>query len=330
MDTTAIPTTTATRALAEAARFAGRAPSIHNTQPWHWWVRDGVADLYAVRTRQLRESDPDARMLITSCGTALHHACVALAAQGFAAEVVTFPDRDDPDHLARVTISGAKPVTPEAMRRLQTLEIRRTDRRTLSDEVLPDVAVTALRSAATRHGIGFDVLDHDQVIELAVAVEHAQHGQVSDAVGRDELAAWTGGRAPAGTGVPDANIPDHAIPTTVAGRDFARFGVLTGTDTHDAAARYAILYGVDDEPGTWLRAGQALSEVWLSATERDIAVLPLSAPVESPATRVELRRILAGVGYPSLALRIGIADQIQAAPPRTPRLPAEATVDADA
>jgi nitroreductase len=30
------------------------APSVFNTQPWRWVVRDDVAQLYADRTRQLR------------------------------------------------------------------------------------------------------------------------------------------------------------------------------------------------------------------------------------------------------------------------------------
>src|SRR3954447_4510385 len=98
--------TDANRALAEAARAAGRAPSIHNTQPWRWQIRDGVADLYAERTRQLRESDPDGRMLITSCGAALHHACVALAAEGYTPDVTPMPDPDQPDLLARVTVAA--------------------------------------------------------------------------------------------------------------------------------------------------------------------------------------------------------------------------------
>src|SRR5215467_6201153 len=143
MNATTVPTETATRALTEAAVTAAVAPSIHNTQPWHWNVRDGVADLHADRDRQLRESDPDGRMMITSCGAALHHAYVAIAVQGYVPDIVRMPDPRNPDHLARITIAGTVPGTPQAMRHLQTIEIRRTDRRPLSDEPLPDRTVDA-------------------------------------------------------------------------------------------------------------------------------------------------------------------------------------------
>ncbi|HKD97520.1 MAG TPA: nitroreductase [Micromonosporaceae bacterium] len=326
-----VATGVATEALARAAVTAACAPSIHNTQPWRWRVRDGVADLYADRRRQLTESDPDGRMMITSCGAALHHACVALTAQGFNPEVDRMPDAGDHDHLARVTVTRLAPVTPaETMRHLQTLMIRHTDRRPLVDRPLPDGTLDMLRSAAATYTIGLDPLDRDQVIELASAVGRAQRAQLDDPAGRAELDAWTGNGGIRGAGVPDANILAAASESTVPARDFGHFGALTGAAGHDAAARYAILYGLDDEPGTWLRAGEALSAVWLVATEHGIALVPLSAAAEAPSTRQELRRILAGVGYPCIGLRLGVADREQPAPPNTPRLPVTTTVDADA
>src|ERR1700722_15747450 len=37
---------------------AGRAPSVHNTQPWQFRVRHNGLDLYADRDRRLRAIDP--------------------------------------------------------------------------------------------------------------------------------------------------------------------------------------------------------------------------------------------------------------------------------
>lgn len=316
-----------TRALRSAAEAAGAAPSIHNTQPWHWRIHDGVAELYAVPRRHLRFSDPERRMLLASCGAALHHACVSLAAEGMAFEVVTMPDPGQADHLATVSITGRIPVTPAAIRLVQTMAIRHTDRRPLLDEPLATAALTALRSAVTAYGVGFDVLDRDQVIELAVVTGRAQSDEVVDDEVRAELYAWTSGRHPDGTGVPDSAIPDRPLQATVPSRDFGHVGTLPVSSDHDAAASYAILYGVDDDERAWLDAGQALSALWLVATEWSVAVLPLSAAVEIPATRHGLRRILAGIGYPYLAVRLGIADPDQPSTARTPRLAPTETVD---
>jgi hypothetical protein len=127
--------------------------------------------------------------------------------------------------------------------------------------------------------------------------------------------------------MPDAVIPAESPQTTVPGRDFGHAGTLPVSETHDNAATYAILYGQDDEPATWLRAGEALSAVWLAATELSVAVLPLSVATESPATWQDVRRIVAGIGYPCLALRFGIADPDQPPTVRTPRLAAPETVE---
>src|SRR5262249_18360235 len=82
-------TNVAARAQARtaAAEFAGHAPSIHNTQPWHWRVTGDLLELYAEPARQLTTSDPDGRLMVLSCGTALHHARIALAAEGWTFEV---------------------------------------------------------------------------------------------------------------------------------------------------------------------------------------------------------------------------------------------------
>ena len=79
--------------LAYALTIAGRAPSIHNTQPWRWRLRGNVADLYADTRRQLVVADPDRRLMTVSCGAALDHACTALAADGIAATRRPHPQR---------------------------------------------------------------------------------------------------------------------------------------------------------------------------------------------------------------------------------------------
>jgi hypothetical protein len=207
------------------------------------------------------------------------------------------------------------------------MRVRQTDRRPLLDQPLPAGTLDQLRSAATRFGMGLDPLTRDQTIELAAATARAQHDQVTDPSTRAELDSWTGPGRPPFAGVPDVNILDQAAQTTVPSRDFGHVGTLPVADAHDSTATYAILYGMDDEPASWLRAGEALSELWLTATEHGIAVLPLSAAAEEPVTRHELRRILSGVGYPYLAVRLGLPDPAHSAPAHTPRLKPEVIVE---
>lgn len=314
-------------ALAEAARTAGYAPSIHNTQPWRWRVDGAFLELRAERSRQLSVTDPSGRLLTVSCGTALHHARLALAAEGWSADVHRLPDPADPDLLARLTATGHVDVTPEAMRLLQTIRIRRTDRRPVSDTPVATEALDDIRRVVRAEGARLHLLRPHDVVDLAAAADHAQSVEAMDASWREELAYWAGGSRREGVGVPDEVIPTQSPATTVPGRDFGHGGALPVSAGHDRAAGYAILYGDEDTALGWLRGGEALSAAWLRAVELDLTLLPLSAAVEVPATRQTLRRMLAGVGEPYLVLRFGVADPDHAGPPHTPRLPADQTVE---
>lgn len=312
--------------LAKALTVAIRAPSIHNTQPWRWRLRGDVADLYADTRRQLYVADPDRRLLTVSCGAALHHARIALEADGLAAAAELIPSPADPTHLARITVTGPTVVTDAAVRLLHTIPIRHTDRRPLLDQAIRGSDVAAMRAIVTNYNIGLHPISRTDVLDLAAATARAQSDELDDAAIQQELSAWTGDQRPAGAGVPDANIPAEPTQTTVPSRDFGHAGTAPPGAGHDNHAMYAILYGPDDEPTSWLQAGQALSALWLYATVHNIAVLPLSAAVEEAFTRQTLHRILAGLGYAQLAVRLGIADPNQPATPTTPRLPAADTI----
>ncbi|WP_433219878.1 Acg family FMN-binding oxidoreductase [Dactylosporangium sp. CS-047395] len=316
-------TTTATGALAAAADAARLAPSVHNTQPWRWVVDGDRLELFAVPARQLQEQDPQGRLMVLSCGAALHHALVALAAAGWKIEV----DRPAGEPLAIVRAVSHSAPDPHDMHRLQLLQVRRTDRRAVTDERVAPEALDALAAGARRGGARLHVLNRDQVLQLAVMIEHAGEAERHDERMRDETKAWVGGDRAAGSGIPDSALPAQNPRTTVAERDFGVPGTLPAGDGHDNAAHYAILYGEGDERPDWLAAGEALGELWLTATGRGTAVLPLSSPIELDFTRVALRRMLGDVGWPYLVLRLGVADPEHAGPPHTPRLTAADVIE---
>ena len=314
-------------ALAEAATLAGYAPSIHNSQPWRWRVADGVLDLHLAHERQLPSTDPDARLAVLSAGTALHHARTAMAAEGLDAHVVRLPDPDDPGHLARITIAGRLPVSPAAMRLVQTMRIRHTDRRPVTEEPVGADELTTVVDAVHGEGAWLHILHRDEVIELAAAASYAQQAEAADDTWQAELAYWTGGLRPDGVGVPDAVIPAEATQTTVPSRDFGHHGSLLVSSNHDQGASFAILYGPEDSTADWLRAGESLSAGWLAATELGLSLVPLSATVEVPYTRQTLSRLVVGLGSPYLVIRLGHPDPAHAGPPHTPRLRAEQIIE---
>ena len=89
----------------------------------------------------------------------------------------------------------------------------------------------------------------------------------------------------------------------------------------------AICSAHDDEP-SWLRAGQTLSAMWLSATPAGLSIVPLSQVIEVPETRHALRDdVFAGGAQPQLLVRIGWQEIARATLPGTPRRPLDDVLD---
>jgi nitroreductase len=206
---------------------------------------------------------------------------------------------------------------------------------------VPAEELDALRRTAAAEGAHLHILRDDDVVELASAAARAQRIEELDPDWVEELAYWAGGSSTPsaagpsaggrgeGLGLIDDVIPARAPQTSVTDRDFGHGGALPISEGHDRSAVYAILFGDDDSPSTWLRCGEALSAIWLAAIERDLCVLPLSAAVEVAQTRQVLRGLLANLGEPLLVLRLGVPDAEHPGPPHTPRLPTEQVVDVE-
>jgi hypothetical protein len=326
-EATRVDAQSVTHALVEAAAAAGYAPSIHNTRPWRWRQIGKVLDLHLDRARVLDVTDPDTRLATLSCGAALHHARVALAAQGWRVAVVRLPDHADPDHVAQIHVEGRAPLDPPSVLDLRTIPLRHTDRRPITGEPVGAVQLTAITAAVTAERTWLHTLTPDQVLELASAADRAQRGEADQTAWQAELAYWAGGTLATGTDIPGVAIPERAGRTTVPGREFGDHGDLPVTAVQDEAAVFVMLYGPADEPIDWLHAGEALSAGWLTATQYGVSVLPHSAPIEVLGTRQAMRVILAGTGYPYLLLRLGRIDPVDPGPPHAPRLPADQIID---
>ncbi len=314
------------QAYTHAAEIAGRAPSVHNTQPWRWSVTRTGLELRADRSRQLRVADPQGRLLTISCGAALHHARLALAAAGWVAHVVRLPNARSSDDFARITLRGRTTSSAQERRLYEEIDIRHTDRRPTVDEAVPAEVLALIRQAAADEGAGLHWLGQPDLDDLAVAAARADEIGLADPDQRAEMEYWVGGGRPTRTGVPSDAVPERVPQTDIPGRDFGHPGTLGVGTGHARSARYGLLLRAGDEPEDWLRAGEALSACWLKATDLGVAVLPLSSVIEVPATREVVQRMLAGVGHPMLILRFGLVDPDQAPVPGTPRLPAERVV----
>ena len=190
-----------------------RAPSVHNTQPWRWRIerRRGAA------ARRLdpapRRDRPDRRDLVLSCGAALHHLLVALAARGL--EARGRPAARPRRH--RAPRHGDAPARCRPRRRrgaVPAIDRRRTDRRRMSHR--PGARHEHLRvldEHAHRAGaVLVPVTDPAMRQRLTAALADGRDTARSSSPGyATELELWTRRYAGARDGVPAGNIAPPPI-----------------------------------------------------------------------------------------------------------------------
>lgn len=308
---------------------ASRAPSINNTQPWrfHW---DGTAiDVHADLQRGLVISDPAGRELVISCGAALYNLRLALRKIGRSSTTTAFPDSDNPRVLARVRVDDGPPATEAERELFAAIPRRHTHRGEFADpRIRPDLAVR-LQQAAESQGAQL-MFVHDpgpqrQVLHLARAAERASR---ADERARAETEQWT---PPPGSvrrdGVPAGAYsqgPPAAGRQELAARDFdLGRDVGAGEVPTQPTGGIAALVTDSDLAPDWLRAGQALEAVLLTAAiDWSFAILH-SRVGEIAPLRAELRRALGTAAYPQLLLRFGYAGSA----PTTPRRPSADVLD---
>jgi hypothetical protein len=83
---------------------------------------------------------------------------------------------------------------------------------------------------------------------------------------------------------------------------------VRGRVGRDDGGIYGVLYGESATPEAWLRAGEALSALWLEATRHGLAVSPSSSVVELRGGRNVMRTILPPDVTAYLAVRVDAAD----------------------
>ncbi len=303
-----------------ALDLAGRAPSIHNTQPWEWRVGPHSINLYSRRELRLPHTDPDGRDLIVSCGAALHHATVALAALGWRASVHRVPNPDDPNHLAAVQVHRGPPGEAD-IAMAAAIPRRRTDRRTYSSwpVAMGDIALMGARAAR----FGVTMRRVETTGEFVELVERAARRHIDDTGYVAELMAWSG-RYAAAEGVPAHNVPPIDGAAAVPGRIFSGTA-LDQPDEVSAAEDNGVLLALGtaiDSIACQLRAGEAVSVVMLTATAQGLASCAVSEVLEIPDTREALRAdVFGSEQFPQILLRVGWSPLNADPLPATPRRP---------
>ncbi|MGQ4600971.1 Acg family FMN-binding oxidoreductase [Nocardia sp. R6R-6] len=309
-------------ALVAAVELAGRAPSVHNTQPWRWEFDGAELRLYRDNDRLLVSADPQGRQLVISCGAVLHHLRTVLAARGWHADTQRVPDLGrSPDLLARVTFRAWPDPPAGVLTRAAAIERRRTDRLPMYPPHRFSELVHTARMLTSPHDVELDVLDDSARPLLAAASEQAAAARHYDMDYRTEL-HWWAGHLSTREGVPrTALISDAEAARVPIARSFPSAPHSERRGELDDQAGLLVLSSTGNTIADWLHTGEALSALLLECTAEGLATCALTHITELPAARNAIDSALSSAGVPQVIVRVGVAPTEPEPGPPTPRRP---------
>lgn len=311
--------------IKDVVALACRAPSVHNSQPWKWFVDGSVVHLFADRERLVPAIDSTGREMILSCGAVLDHFCLAMAAIGWDTTVARFPDGMDLDRVAAVELSPSSGVDAALSRRADAIHRRRTDRLPLAAPRGWAALESTLRGFVDDEVVTLAVVadgDRPQLAEASRLTESIRH---QDPTYLSELRWWTspftideGVPASARISAAEADRVDIAreFPTTGYGERRAQVSA-----DHSKIIVLSTSSDVVDSRPAVLRCGEALSTVLLECTVAGLATCALTHLTEVEPSRRLIGELTGQPGLPQVLIRVGQTPVAGEHPRPTPRRP---------
>jgi hypothetical protein len=272
--------------LEELRRVADMAPSVLNTKPWSLFaVGDDGVELRADWAQSLEIIDPRHRELIISCGAALFNLRMAIRETGHDVACSLVPGMQSKDAacsrcgapglLASVEIGWRRlhRATDEERRIYHAIPLRHTVREPFIRGLRLNMVVE-LEQAARREGVYAMLLHKRSAKRVLQGAAAAGLELAADEDHRAELAEWTGhgARVTQDHGVLAERLaPKPADLRRPPVRDLG----LTWDGTHQVTQfekhpQLIALITRTDTPPDWMRAGQALQRLLLTAARHGV------------------------------------------------------------
>jgi hypothetical protein len=287
-------------------RDVDAAPSILNTKPWKFdKVADDRIELRAHWDRHLRVTDPRHRELLISCGAALFNLRMAIRVSGHDLAVWLLPDEQTGgaavcphcgdrcgvrDLLASVEIVLGRihPARATEQRLYEAILRRQTVREPFKRRIGMNM-VAELEGVVRMEGADARLLHQGEARQLLRWAARVDKKLEDDQLYRDEVRKWTGGGvAPSDLGVfPNALGPAPKSQRRPPVRDLSvgwrALGspVLRPPGNFERRPQLIAVETETDTPSDWLRIGQALQRLLLTATYYGVKASFLTQELEA-------------------------------------------------
>ena len=303
-------------------RYAVLAPSGHNMQPWKFRISGDTLELFGDFSRALPITDPQNRELVMSCGAALLNLRVALRNFGHTAISELCPDPDRLQLLASLRLVGQAPAGRTDHRLFKAIAERRTNRNPFEARAIPRALLYRWQRAAGYEDAWLHLVDTPEERAAVAALVAEGDRELSDRREyRDELPRWLRPNQSLNAlqrdGIPGYAMGLGNLASSLTGA--LPIGAVHAQRNRDLvmnAPAFFVLGTDEDNPESWMVAGQALARVLLAAQSEGVTASFFLQPIELPQLRSRLSEIIREIGHPQITFRLGYGSRVQPTPRR--------------
>ncbi len=297
-------------------QYAILAPSVYNTQPWIFSVKEDTIQVFIDTTRWVQSGDKDQRDLHLSVGCALENMLVAAYHFGYQCKVDYFPSLVHSMLAATVRLTaGEVGFSPRQDPLFDAILHRSTDHHIFSAEPVPPHMIHQLTGGCTEKGIVLHTTTDRELLRHVDALTlQADAVKFADPAYREMIAYCIK------QGVFDTDwlltklsqlAASHLRHTSNRIKD--EFQILKG------APVLGILASETDDRPTQLRVGQVFERIFLTSVSLGLRVEPITHVLQVPETRSALAMLPLIHGLiPQILFRLGEAEVDLAHTPRRP------------
>ena len=293
-------------------RYAVKAPSGHNTQPWTFALDNNTLIIRPDFSRSLPVVDPDHHALYISLGCAVENAVLAAACYGYRTEVGYQPQQDQMEIHLRLMAEESLPA-PELFPLIQQRQVTRS---AYLKEPIPVEQLQQLQTAAEEEGVAVRFFtDAREIASLMPFIIEGSDRQFGCPEFVTELVGWIRFSAREAMRLGDG-LWTSAMGLPPMGRWLGRW-IMTHLVTAksearrwrkliDASAGLALFMVRENDPVGWIRLGRAFQRFGLKATQLNVRHAHVNMPCEETAVRGKLEDVLALSPWtPLLLIRFG-------------------------
>lgn len=300
-----------------------RAPSSHNSQPWLFRVDGRSIEMHIDPRRRLSEADPSDRLLYVSLGCVMANLRVTADFMGLAYRMEYFTAYP-PNLVVRMNFLGKK----QSMRKsiFEAIGERCSNRNSYKNTAIPAKILNELKEIMREFGsdLRVDFIEHYlQKEHVADISSRAMAKIMARAAFRRELASWLrinwswkkDGMPGSGHGM--SLITSIMAPYILRHIDVSRVEAKKERTRILNFPIVAIISSKKNISSNWLRAGELLEMILLTAQSHSIDSAIRVAAIEEPKARDELRQALyLGKFQAQMLFGLGYAEKIA---PHSPR-----------